>query len=77
MVGVAEDCGVEAAGDEQLASTMSSKGMIRSQRCFDPVHSIPPCVGKKSSIHPLLLIVHGKAEMVLNVSIDLSPPHVC
>jgi hypothetical protein len=34
MVGVAVGCGVEAAGDEQLASTTSSNGMIRSQRCF-------------------------------------------
>jgi len=34
MVGVAVGCGLEAAGDEQLASTTSSDGMIRSQRCF-------------------------------------------
>jgi len=34
MVGVAVGRGVEAAGDEQLASTTSSNGKIRSQRCF-------------------------------------------
>ena len=34
MVGVAVGWGVEAAGDEQLASTTSSNDMIRSQRCF-------------------------------------------
>ena len=34
MVGVAVGWGVEAAGDEQLASTTSSNGMIGSQLCF-------------------------------------------
>ena len=34
MVGVAVGCSVEAGGDEQLASTTSSNGMNRNQRCF-------------------------------------------
>ncbi|GAC1349325.1 MAG: hypothetical protein NVSMB27_21390 [Ktedonobacteraceae bacterium] len=34
MVGVAVGCGLEAAGDVQLASTTSSNGMNRNQRWF-------------------------------------------
>ncbi len=34
MVGVAVGWGAEVAGDEQLASTISSNGVNRNQRCF-------------------------------------------
>jgi len=34
MVGVAVGWGVEMAGDEQPASTISSNGVNRNQRCF-------------------------------------------
>ena len=65
IIGMVSGCGVEAAGDEQLASTTNSTGMIRSQRYCIQCIAVLLC-WKKRSIYALLLILHAEAEMMLN-----------